>query len=276
MSKLLIFIDETGTMPLGNETEVFLAAGVGVFDDYPLYEKREGYKDWLVNQLKKHNAIPYISYLNPDEKFKKILQNRLEEINKLGKLSLTKTGNNKKYFSEHGLEKRNLIWLHTVDNCILQIILRAAIFKPINELIIYVDQKSLKNTSLNFFEYLIKHIRKGMTDTLTRGSGVGQPFDKEVLSNLNWNPNDIRLIWSNHIEAVPASCGLELAHYLGYHFSKDFYKQTVQNSIMNLLSLAGFYSFSGEINSLWLREIDEETIKKWEDNTGLNYNPNDV
>lgn len=276
MSKLLVFIDETGTMPLGNETEVFLAAGLGVFDDFPMYEQRKGYKTWLVNQLKKHNAIPFISYLNPDDKFIKVLQNRLDQIDKLGKLSLTSTGNNKKYFSEHGLEKRNLIWVHTVDNCILQIILRAAIYKTINELMIYIDQKSLKQTSLTFFEYLVKHIRDGMTFTLTRGSGDGQTIDRQILLNLKWNTNDIRLIWSNEIESVPASCGLELAHYLGYHFSKDFNKQSMQGSLMNLLSLAGFNSFSGEINSLWLKEINEETIVNWEKNTGLKYNPNDV
>jgi len=276
MSKLLIFLDESGTMPIKIETEIFLAAGIGVFDDYPIYEKREGHKVWLVNQLKRHNAIPYISYLNPDEKFKISLQNKLDEIDKLGTQSLTRNGNNKKYFSAYGLERRNLIWIHTVDNCILQIILRAATFKPVHELVIYVDQKSLSDTSLNFIKYLIKHILDGMTYTFTRGSGVGQDFDKQILSNLNLNPDHIRLIWSNEIESLPASCGLELVHYLGYHFSKDFNTQSRKSSIMNLLSSAGFLSFSGEINSFWLRDIDEKTIRDWERNTGLTYNPNSV
>jgi len=55
---------------------------------------------------------------------------------------------------------------------------------------------------------------------------------------------------------------------LGYHFSKDFDKQSMQGSLMNLLSLASFFSFSREINSLWLKEIIEETIINWEKNTG--------
>ena len=82
----------------------------------------------------------------------------------------------------------------------------------------------------------------------------------------------MRLIWSNEKESLPATFGLELAHYLGYYFCKDFYKQDSENSITNLLSESNFHSFSGEINSLWLNDIGEKTIKDWRKNTGLKLN----
>ena len=66
-------------MPPNKETKVFLAAGFGVFDDYPIFNKKEGYKSWLINQLKKYSANPYISYLNPDKEFNRNLQLKLDE-----------------------------------------------------------------------------------------------------------------------------------------------------------------------------------------------------
>ena len=131
----------------------------------------------MINQPKKYSAIPYISYLNPDKEFNRTLQVKLDEIEKQGKISLLRTGNNKKYFSADGLERKNLIWVHTVDNCILQIILRAAMSKSMDELIIYIDQKTLKETSSNLFKYITEQIQRVMIDFFAKSSIASLPFD---------------------------------------------------------------------------------------------------
>ncbi|MBN1996395.1 hypothetical protein JW935_02500 [candidate division KSB1 bacterium] len=66
MGNLLIFIDESGTMPLYKEKCIFAVAGIGVFDNYPIFTGQKGKKLWLIGQIVKHSAIPFIPYIDPE------------------------------------------------------------------------------------------------------------------------------------------------------------------------------------------------------------------
>jgi flagellar assembly factor FliW len=82
MGKLLIFIDESGTMPLNKEKDIFVAAGIGVFENYPIFTGQKGKKPWLIGQIVKHSAIPFISYIDPDAEYYTKIQKNLIKLKK--------------------------------------------------------------------------------------------------------------------------------------------------------------------------------------------------
>lgn len=271
MAKLLIFIDESGTMPFNLEKNIFAAAGVGTFNNYPIFDGKKGYKTWLVGQLNKHKAIPYISFIEPNEEYINTIKQRFNDIEQMAQTTLETTGNNKKYFSAYGLDQRNMIWMHTINNCIGQIILNSTIAENIDEITIYLDQKTLKTTSLNLFTNQIIRKLLIINGSLDKIHNIPKSFINFVRSRLNWQADKVRIVWSNEPEALPATFGLELAHYLGYHFCKDYKKKETPKSLHNLLINAGYLNFYNKTNSLLTKEIDEKPIQDWEKNTGFRF-----
>ena len=269
MGRLLIFIDESGTMPLEKENNIFVAAGIGTFGNYPNFEEKKGYKSWLVSEIKKHTAIPFVSFINPTEEYKKKIKSQFDKIELMAQVTLHTTGRNKKYISPEGLERRNIIWIHTVNNCIGNVILNATVLQSIDELYIYIDQKTLKPTSLNLLLNQIERKIINMHNSLEKMMLENPNFISFIKSRLNWNKNTIKVQWSNEPESSKAVKGLELAHYLSYHFNKDFKKNNKNNSIQNYLTKAGYGYISCETTDLLLREINEDSIKDWEKNTRL-------
>lgn len=271
MGKLLIFIDESGTMPLNKENDIFVAAGFGTFDNYPIFKEKKGYKSWLIAQLTKHSAIPFVSYIEPDEDNIYKTQQKFDDIERMAKATLQSTGNNKKYFYADGLERRNIIWIHTINNCIGQIILNSTINDSVDEITIYLDQKTLKTTSLNLFINQIKRELIIMHGSLYKIQGIPETLINLIRSRLNWKEDEVKIIWSNEPEALPATYGLELAHYLAYYFCKDYKKKESSNSLQNCLLNAGYVNFSNQTNSLLTKGFSDKIILDWEQNTGLKF-----
>jgi hypothetical protein len=181
------------------------------------------------------------------------------------------TGNNKKYFSAHGLEIPNILWIQTVINCIGQIILNASIKNSIEALVIYLDQKSLKTTSLNLFKNQISKEMSIMKDSLKKVKNVSHGLLAFIDSKLNWDKNEIRIIWSNEPEALPATYGLDIAHYLSHYFRNDFKKTNSKGNMQNRLKDAGYIYHSSKMNSSLIRDFTMNSIQDWEKNTGLKF-----
>ena len=269
LGRLLIFIDESGTMPLDNEKDIFAAAGIGVFDSYPIFTGQKGKKPWVIGQILKHSAIPFISYIVPDAKYFAKIHDKLDAIEKKAAATLKITGNNQKYFSTYGLERRNFLWIQTVNNCIGQIVLKATVKDSIDELVIYLDEKTLQPTSLNLFKNQIKEKLDIMKGSLKKIENVPKKILAFIDSKLKWDKNKIRIVWSNQSEALPAIHGLEIAHYLSYHFRKDYNKANSKENLQNRLKKAGYIYHSGEMNSVLLGDFNTKSIQDWEKNTGL-------
>lgn len=271
MANLLIFIDESGTMPLNNEKTIFAAAGIGVFDDYPIFTGKKGYKPWLVGQILKHSAIPFISYIDPDDEYFMKINKKLNDIEKMATATLKITGNNKNYFSLYGIKKRNMLWILTVLNCIGRIILNATAKDSIDKLSIYLDQKTLHPTSLSLFKNQIKRELDIICGSLKKIENVPINILALINSRLNWDKDEIRVIWSNETEALPAIYGLKIAHYLSSYFRKDYNKGYIEESIQNRLKKAGYTYHSCKMNALLTKNFNSTSIQDWEKNTGLTF-----
>jgi len=269
LGRLLIFIDECGTMPLNNEKDIFVAAGIGVFNNYPIFTGQKGKKPWLIGQIVKHSAIPFISYIEPDSEYYTKIHEKLENVEKMATATLEITGNNKKYFSIYGMEKRNILWILTVNNCIGRIILNATIKDSIDELVIYLDQKTLQTTSLKLFKNQIERELDIMNGSLKKIENVSQNILAFINSKLKWNKNEIKIIWSNEPEALPATYGLEISHYLGYYFRTDYNKAYSEENLQNRLRKVGYIYHSSKMNSALLGDFSARSIQDWEKNTGL-------
>lgn len=271
LSKLFIFIDESGTMPLNKEKDIFVAAGFSTFNDYPIFKEKKGKKTWLIGQLIKHSAIPFISYIEPDDEYLIKVKQRFDQIEEMAKVTLGTTGNNKKYFPTDGLKRRNMIYINTINNCIGQIILNSTIKDRIDEITIYLDQKTLKKTSLNLFNNQIKRELKIMNSSIDKIHDIPESLKDFIKSRLNWNENEVRIFWSNQPESFSAEYGLELAHYLCHLFFKEYKKKESPNSLYNMLIKAGYTNFLSKTNSLLTKELNGKTIQDWEKNTGLKF-----
>ena len=110
-----------------------------------------------------------------------------------------------------------------------------------------------------------------MINSIERTSGVSNGIKGLLKSNCFWTENRVKVIWKNETEALPATHGLELAHYLGLHFWKDFKKPDNENSFVELMKKAGYMNYSANMNILLTKKMDTNLIQEWERNTGLKY-----
>ena len=193
MSKLLIYADESGTMPLEDKEEYFLTAAISYIDKNPEISMKDGHLGTLLKMIKDSGGIPSISYLKSFKGFKNQVLKKVQEINKLSKISYIFTRNNSRYYHKYGQNPGNWIWIHCMGDSISRVVLKNILLgNIINEISIYFDRKSLKNGTKLLLEDNIKKIRGTWIEFLKRSRGVETP--KKILMA---RESDIHINWIN-------------------------------------------------------------------------------
>lgn len=267
-SILNIYCDESGTMPIDDSTDLFLTASVGVVNQHISFDKKSGHKNWLIDRLKQFNSIPFITFILPKKGYGNIVKAKFDKINTMARYTRLITGRNTHYLDEDGLRIPNFIWSFCMLKSIGNVILNAVDQQEINKIQIFIDDKSFSKPSKMFFINSLFRQLNIMIDSITKLKGYFPSQTNRLLERINKIEGETSLYWRDESDASPAKEGLEIAHYLAYHFRKDFRKKT-KTCISKLLTESKYDYFQMDVTELLIQPINEKTIEDWKKNTGL-------
>lgn len=268
MSILKIYGDESGTMPVKDNDQLFVTATISTFNDKVIFERKSGHRDWLVKQIKTLNAIPFITYIKPFKGYGLLLKAKMDKLNTMARATRLITGKNKKYLTNNGIPIRNYIWTHCMIQSISQLIIKNIFTYEVKKIHIFLDEKTMSPPSRLLFIKEIKEIRQYILNTLNKIKVFNNKFVDYLENNIAFDSENIIIKWSDEIEDTNTIAGLTLAHYLASHFYKDMIKKNGPK-IIQLLNKNKYDDFVFDITNIFLKSLNEETINLWKKNTGL-------
>jgi hypothetical protein len=268
MAILRIYGDESGTMPLDDNGDVFVTATVSILGDHPSINEPNGHLRWLIDQLKELHAIPFIAFIKPTPGYGNRIKQKLDKTNTMARMTRLMTGANSQYLTQEGIPLRNHIWNHCMSLSIAMATFNGGIIREhIDKVDILLDQKPMRDPSTNLLKNLIQKAPPTLWEVLQQAKLRFDPQQvKKFESRLKFS-QDISLAWSDEIHNPSSKGGLDLAHYLANHYHKGL-KKSNNPAIRLLLSQSGFQNVDIDLTDR-ITSIDPRAIKNWEINTGL-------
>ncbi len=268
MAILRIYGDEAGTMPLDDNGDVFVTATVSILGDHPSINNPNGHLQWLIDQLKTLQAIPFVAFIKPIPGYGDRIKQKLGKINIMARMTRLMTGANSQYLTQEGIPLRNHIWNHCMSLSIALATFNGGIIREhIDKVDILLDQKTMLDPSRNLFKNVVQKAPRTLWEVLEQAKRINPQQVNKFESRLKFSQDTISLAWTDEIDNSSSRGGLHLAHYLASHYHKGL-KRSNNPAIKLLLSQSGFQNTDMELTDR-ITSIDPRAIKDWEINTGL-------
>jgi len=257
MNKLIIFGDESGTMPgYDDDNQYFVTATISYLNTVPEIDKQNGCFEKLGETIRNTGGLPVISYMKSDNEFNEQFERKMQEINDGARISKTFNRNNSKYYSGYDYNPGNWIWIQCMSNCIKDTVLKFIFSKnTINEIEINLDKKSFNPKHENLFKDHVKRIRKVWIELLRSKFGENSNINTRLMAN----ESNIYIKWID----------IEQTFHTVHALAKMCYRYFQSNKIddfINEFGEIGHGNFIYNITDLISRPVDMKIKDK------LNYN----
>lgn len=255
-------------MPLDDNGDVFVTATVSILGDHPSINKPDGHPQWLIDQLKALQAIPFVAFIKPTPGYGDSIKQKLDKMNIMARMSRLMKGANSQYLTQEGIPLRNHIWNHCMILSIGLATFKGGIIREhIDKVDILLDQKTMKEPSRNLLKNVIQKAPRSLWEVLEQAKRLDPHQVNEFKSRLKFSQDTMSLAWSDEIDTPSSRGGLDLAHYLASHYRKGL-KRSNNPPIKLLLSQSGFQSPDIDLTGT-ITSIDPRAVREWEINTGL-------
>ncbi len=217
MSVLKIFADESGTMPIKNDDEIFVVASIATTTKMSNFSNKIiGERDWLAQELKSKKVYPSVVYVSPHLGFQKKLENKINKMKLMARTTKLMTGANAKYISNRNVfNDRNYIWTACMSMSISEVVM-PFLSQTIDKIKVIIDQMSLAKETENLLNYMIlvrleQEIKK-----------IISKYPQLYKGGFNFSPNFISLYWRDNPSCPPNSDkALKFADRLAHFFQED-------------------------------------------------------
>jgi hypothetical protein len=267
MTTLSIFGDESGTLPLHEEDGAFVCATVATQGRPRRLEERSKNYRWLIEKLQQYSAHPFVAYIRPLPGYGLAVKSKLEKMDTMARSKKLLTGKHT-YLPLGGIRFRNFVWMHCMLQAITQSFLSGLFRGSIDALEIVLDQKTLAPENRQLLIDLLRRSPALAQETLIRRLMLDADAVEGYLSNIKVDPSRISVSWSDDPGASGAQAGLQLAHYLAWHYRRDLEglnKTHLEDELVN----AGFRRFARDITEFVITPINRRSIENWKLATGL-------
>lgn len=268
MATLYIFGDEAGTMPVRDQDKPFVAAVVGIVDSIPGGLEINGRRNQLIDYLLTLGAFPFVACVCPKEGYGRALQMKTEKMNLMARITRHITGANRRYLSEKGMQLRNFVWSHCMQQAVGQTIASAMFQGSIEAVVVALHKKTMATAHRTLFTDLILNKSSHMRSALTGLRSIAPTRIGEYQSRLKFTAEDVKLYWSDEDIPFDPSSGLDLAHHLAGTFHRDLQVRQSEG-IAKLLSDSGFRHWYMDLTDILMAPLHRESIEGWERSTGL-------
>jgi hypothetical protein len=268
MAVLMIFGDEAGTMPEGDDGDVFTAATVSTLVEIPMINQPSGQTGWLIEQFKAFDAIPRVAFLKPKPGYGKAIKEKMQKMNTMARVTRLMTGANKNYLTRDGVPLRNYVWLYCMGQSIGQAVVSAVIRTEIHRIEIILDQKTMAVPTRTLFESQLLKTSNQLLAVLKDAREVDSSRAALYEFRVKFTADFISLCWSDQTCASVYEGGLCLAHYLASLYRRGLVRSE-EPRIKMLLKEEGFGGVEMDFTDKLISPLNRKSIQRWEENTGL-------
>lgn len=274
--RIAVYGDESGTMPITDDDEVFLAAACAVPDGVPEgLPLRRSRPRQLAAHLQDAGAAPMVAYIRPGPGYSATLSGKLDRMNTMARATRLRTGANTGFVPDQGLEPRNMAWtyatLMAVATSGLLLVLRTG--EVPEGLDIYLDEKTLPDPLRNLARTTAKRVgattARGARKLARAQSASQRDLLMAFADALDLAQTEIRISWSDEPNFAGSTEGLMLADSLAHHAYRELKKSGARPAIGAALQNAGYDRWQLDATPNVLRDLDRDGVRRWEGATGL-------
>lgn len=268
---MLIYGDESGTMPLNDGDKPFIAATVSCLDNPPMLIEGSNNNEKLVAILKNLNATPSAMVVKPYPGYSNAIKTKYSKMQIMARATRLVTGANANYLDRktltNGFEPRNMIWCHAMLTSIGYAVLNTAFNSTINEVRIILDQKTMRPSMRTFFkEMVVQQMGVGTSEYLSTLLHMNSSVIGLWKSRVRFSAESTYLNWNDECAEFKNEFGLRLADRL----SRKIYQSqsTGDSGIETLLKDAGHADCIVDLSRIVTR-LDKRVIENFKEKTGL-------
>ncbi len=264
MSRLTVYCDEAGTMPLEDTDGPFVCAALGVTGQIPRPDEVVGRPEWILNQIERFSGFPHVSYVEPAKGYAVALKTAHGQLQRMAMITREQSGSNKAYVGPDGIPLRNSIWTKAMLVAIGQMLIGPLARAPVESIRIILDQKTMTSELRALFRRntstMGEILRANIRVTAAPDPAVAQYF----LNNMRFEQQDISLAWSDELDKEPI--GLKFAHYLASLSWKQLKSQ--RPGILDPLRATSYGECVADITDIITAPPSEKNVDQWRKNTG--------
>ena len=271
MATIHIFGDESGTMPIRDNDNPFVAATVAVLDRTLTLVPGSDNDNKLVEIFKELNVIPFAAVVKPYPGYSKAVRAKHDKMQVMARATRLVTGAKAQYLDQKtltdGFGIRNTVWCHAMLQAIAHTVLHTVFTSTINAVRIILDEKTMRPAMrLLFKEMILQRIGAGMSQFLT----TLLPLKPSVVGlwkrRVQFSAETTSFNWSDDSEEFREEFGLRLAD----RFSRKIYQARAMNQagIEDAFRDAGFDDFVVDISEV-VTCLDQRVIENFKRKTGL-------
>jgi len=271
LATIHIFGDESGTMPIRDNDNPFVAATVAVLDRTLTLVPGSDNDNKLVEIFKELNVIPFAAVVKPYPGYSKAVRAKHDKMQVMARATRLVTGAKAQYLDQKtltdGFGIRNTVWCHAMLQAIAHTVLHTVFTSTINAVRIILDEKTMRPAMrLLFKEMILQRIGAGMSQFLT----TLLPLKPSVVGlwkrRVQFSAETTSFNWSDDSEEFREEFGLRLAD----RFSRKIYQARAMNQagIEDAFRDAGFDDFVVDISEV-VTCLDQRVIENFKRKTGL-------
>ena len=268
MSEIYLFGDESGTMPVLKKDGPFVAAFISYTNKDLNTLEINFHHGELLNNLKNHRITPIVNFVYPDEEFEVKFKKRMEKFEIMARYSKLMTNNTHLLLNADGIPIRNYIWIQGMVMAIGQSLLKIISVEKVERINIFIDQKSMVNSTRLFFKNNIADIPNKIYGVLSRNLERYPNYVKTSLSNFKFSSNDISINWKDSGNEIEYKTGFLLSHHLAT-YSCIILKKYGIDRLSEIYTESGFSNSLHDFTSHLLASLPKDAIDKWKRSTGL-------
>jgi len=269
MSILYIFADESGTMPINDRDDPFVAATIGFLDNLPPPVPRSNDNDELASILKTQKALPVVTFVRPFPNYAKLVKTKYKKFEIMARAKCLLEGKTIQYPDKDNINIRNDVWQQAILQSIIRNLLNIVFdYSPCTKIKFIFDEKTMTQNRRILFEKLTLNIDLMLRQYL---EGFKDNYSESLLSaiinKIQFSRHSTSIIWSDNPNFPENyAFGLKLADRV----ARKIY-QTLKGEFdfISILKKVGCKDFSIDITQQIARPVDRKLIENWKREMGL-------
>lgn len=208
MTNLIIFCDESGTMPEGDADASFCAAAIAT-PHPPTVAKRSGYVQDLAAAYRDNQCVPFVVFVRPGPGYSEMLRRKTSKMNTMARTTRLITGHNM-YLPDRGHNPRDMVWIRCMALSLVNVVLRSERPELVRRLTVVLDSKSMREPSKRLFEDRVR----AMASDINGPEALKEQSSQRRRRHVQFRPEEISVFWSDKSASPQFGDGLFLADRL--------------------------------------------------------------
>ena len=255
-------------MPINDTDKPFVAATVAFLGKTPSAIHGSDEDEKLVEILKESHGIPFAAIVRPFPGYGNSLKSKYDKMLVMARAKCLLNGSNVQYLDNDGINLRNQVWDHAMQQAILHVVRCTMLSSSIDSVRILLDEKTMTKHRRNLFTEMIYRMGSNVRKYLEWLKQVDPEKISQYESHIKFSANSTSVHWSDDSDVFRSEFGLKLADRL----ARKMYRQLEnegQTGIESILRNAGFEDFLLDITDLVTRPLNQRIIDAWKRDTGL-------